>query len=98
VPDFGRVGYVAVSETEVAVVKTRTGWKMRPTDQVLVRAPRTDLATAELEEGRMVSCLRLRFATGQLWEFDIPRSDKQTARAVVVALSQATPRPLTGAS
>ncbi len=38
-PSFGRVGYVAVSDTEVAVLKTRTGWKMHPTEEVLARAP-----------------------------------------------------------
>jgi hypothetical protein len=86
VPDFGRVAYVAVSTTEVAVVKTKLGWKMTPTDVALVRAPRSELASAELEEGRMVSHLRLRFTNGRLWEFDIPRSDKKTARAVVTAL------------
>jgi hypothetical protein len=85
-PDFGRVGYVAVSATEVAVVKTKYGWKMKPTDEALARAPRSELASAELEEGKMVSHLRLRFADGQLWEFDIPRSDKKTARAVVAEL------------
>src|ERR1700689_4725652 len=40
-PDFGRVGYVAVSATEVAVVKTKYGWKMKPTDEALARAPRS---------------------------------------------------------
>jgi hypothetical protein len=85
-PDFGRVGYVAVSTTEIAVVKTKLGWKMTPTDVALVRAPRGELASAELEEGRMVSHLRLRFADGRLWEFDVPRSDKKTAREVVAVL------------
>ena len=85
-PDFGRVGYVAVSATEVAVVKTKFGWKMTPTDQALARAPRRALESAELEEGKMVSHLKLRFANGQIWAFDIPRSDKKTARAVVAAL------------
>ena len=85
-PDFGRVGYVAVSATEVAVVKTKFGWKMTPTDQALARAPRSALESAELEEGKMVSHLKLRFANGQTWAFDIPRSDKKTARAVVAAL------------
>jgi hypothetical protein len=88
-PDFGRVAYVAVSTTEVAVVKTKLGWKMTPTDVALVRAPRSELASAELEEGRMVSHLRLRFADGRPWEFDVPRSDKKTARAVVAALERA---------
>ena len=85
-PDFGRVAYVAVSTTEVAVVKTKLGWKMTPTDVALVRAPRSELASAELEEGRMVSHLRLRFADGRLWEFDVPKSDRATAREVVAVL------------
>src|SRR5471030_1869840 len=38
-PDFGRVGYVAVSATEVAVVKTKLGWKMTTTEVALARAP-----------------------------------------------------------
>jgi hypothetical protein len=85
-PDFGRVGYVAVSATEVAVVKTKLGWKMTPTDVALARAPRSELTSAELQEGRIVSHLRLHFADGRLWEFDVPKSDKKTAREVVAAL------------
>jgi hypothetical protein len=85
-PDFGRVGYVAVSATEVALVKTKLGWKMRPTDVALARVSRSELASAELEEGRMVSHLKLRFDNGKMWEFDVPKSDKKTARAVVAAL------------
>jgi hypothetical protein len=87
-PDFGRVGYVAVSETDVAVLKTKTGWKMTPTDEVLARASRSELASVELDEGRMVSHLKLHFTNGALWEFDVPRSDKKTARAVVAALDR----------
>ena len=97
-PDFGRVGYVAVSATEVAVVKTKYGWKMKPTDEALARAPRSELASAELEEGKMVSHLTLQFANGRLWHFDVPRSDKKTAKAVVAALASpppATPRETT---
>jgi hypothetical protein len=85
-PDFGRVGYVAVSATEIAVVKTKLGWKMTPIDVALARAPRSELASAQLEEGRMVSHLRLRFVDGRLWEFDVPKSDKKTARDVVAEL------------
>jgi hypothetical protein len=85
-PDFGRVGYVAVSATEVVVVKTKFGWRMTPTDEALARAPRSELASAVLEEGKLISHLTLRFANDQVWAFDIPRSDKKTARAVVAAL------------
>jgi hypothetical protein len=89
-PDFGRVGYLAVSADDIALIKTKLGWKMTPTDTTLARAPRSQLSAAELDEGRMVSHLKLRFADGQLWEFDIPRSDKKTARAVIAALNSST--------
>jgi hypothetical protein len=36
--------------------------------------------------GRMVSHLKLRFDNRKMWEFDVPKSDKKTARAVVAAL------------
>lgn len=89
VPDFGRVGYVAVSATEVVLVKTKYGWKMMPTDEALARAPRSELESVEWDEGRIVSHLTLNFAGGQTWAFDVPKSDKKTARAVVEALQSA---------
>jgi hypothetical protein len=85
-PDFGRVGYVAVSESEVAVLKTKTGWKMTPTEEVIARASRSELASVDFDEGKMVSHLQLHFVNGQVWHFDVPRSDKKTAKAVVAAL------------
>jgi hypothetical protein len=85
-PDFGRVGYVAVSETDVALLKTKMGWKMTPTDEVLARASRSELASVDFDEGKMVSHLTLQFVNGRLWQFDVPRSDKKTAKAVAAAL------------
>jgi hypothetical protein len=87
VPSFGRVGYVAVSGSEVAVLNTTTGWKVTPTDEALARFSRGELVAAELEEGPLLSRLRLEFRDGRRWEFDIPSSDKKTARAVVRALN-----------
>jgi hypothetical protein len=89
-PDFGRVGYLAVSAEDVALIKTKTGWKMTPTDTALTRAPRSQLSAAELDEGRLLSHLKLRFGDGQVWEFDIPRSDKKRAREVIAALSSSS--------
>jgi hypothetical protein len=85
-PDFGRVGYVAVSEAEVMVLKTKTGWKMTPTEEVIVRASRGQLASVDWDEGKMVSHLALHFSNGHVWQFDVPRTDKKTAKAVVAAL------------
>jgi hypothetical protein len=88
VPSFGRVGYLAVSATEVALVKTKTGaFKMKVSDEVLARAPRSALASVELEEGKLLSHLVIRFTNGRAWEFDVPKMAKKTAKEVVAALT-----------
>jgi hypothetical protein len=95
-PDFGRVGYLAVSAGEIVLVKTRYGWKMTPTDEALARAPRSALAAVDWDEGKLISHLTLSFNDGQAWAFDVPKSDKKTARAVVEALRSATIEQLVG--
>jgi hypothetical protein len=87
VPAFGRVGYVAASETEVALIKMKSGaLKMKVTDQVLARAPREELEAVELKEGKLISSLRLQFSNGTVWEFDVPKLGRKNARALVAAL------------
>jgi len=34
----------------------------------------------------MVSHMTMHFSNGHNWEFDVPRSDKKTAKAVIAAL------------
>jgi hypothetical protein len=90
VPNFGRVGYIAVSENEVALVKTNTGMlKMKISDQVLARAPRAEVASAELDKGVLLSHLKIAFTNGVSWEFDVPKQGKKTAQEVVRALGGA---------
>jgi hypothetical protein len=87
VPAFGRVGYIAASETEVALIKTKSGaLKMKVTDQVLARAPREELELVELKDGKLISPLRLQFTNGTVWEFDVPKLGKKNAKALVAAL------------
>ena len=87
VPDFGRVGYVAVTADEVALIKTKTGMiKMKVSDEVLVRAARNELMRAELDAGTLLSHLKLEFDNGVKWEFDVPKAGKKSATAVVQAL------------
>jgi hypothetical protein len=87
VPEFGRVGFVALSDGEIALVKTKTGaLKMKVTDEVLARAPRTAIASADLDEGRLLSHLTIAFSDGVIWQFDIPKAAKKTAQGVVKAL------------
>jgi hypothetical protein len=86
-PSFGRVGYVAVTEDEVALVKTKTGaFKMKISDEVLARVPRTEIAAAELDQGMLLSHLLITFTNGVTWQFDVPKQGKRTAQGVVRAL------------
>jgi hypothetical protein len=87
-PAFGRVGYVAASGTDLALIKTKSGaFKMHITGEALARVPRDQLERAEMHEGKLISVLSLRFANGVLWEFDIPKTAKKGARGLVAALS-----------
>jgi hypothetical protein len=87
VPAFGRVGYIAASETEVALIKTKSGAiKIKVTDEALARAPREELEAIELRDGKLISHLRLQFTNGTVWEFDVPKIGKKNARHLVAAL------------
>ena len=88
VPAFGRVAYLAASETEVALIKTKSGaLKMKVTDDVLARAPSTELQTVELKDGKLLSSMRVQFVTnGTVWEFDVPKIGKKNAKELVFAL------------
>jgi hypothetical protein len=86
-PAFGRVAYLAASETEVGLIKTKSGaLKMKVTDEVLARAPRTELQSVELKDGKLISHIRLQFATGTVWEFDVPKIGKKNAKELVFVL------------
>ena len=86
-PRFGRVGYVAVSEKDLALVKTKSGLlKMNVSDEVLARVPRTEIASAELDTGVLLSRLKIAFTNGVSWEFDVPKQAQKKAKTVVQAL------------
>ena len=87
VPSFGRVGYLAVTDGEIALIKTKAGlMKMKVTDEVLARAPRSEIAAVGWDGGMMLSHLTITFADGAVWEFDVPKASKKTAEGVVKAL------------
>jgi hypothetical protein len=83
-PDFGRDAYLAISETEIALVKTKQGvMKLKVTDEVHARAPRTEVAGAELGGGKLACPLTITFADGGRWELDVPRGGKSAAEKLV---------------
>jgi gas vesicle protein len=86
-PSFGRVGYLAVSDSELALVKTKTGaFKMKISDEILARVPRADVASVELDQGRLLSRLKIAFSNGVTWQFDVPKQAKKTAQGLTRVL------------
>jgi hypothetical protein len=86
-PNFGRVGYVAASDGEIALVKTKTGaFKMKVSDEVLARASRSEIRSVELDQGKLLSHLTIAFNNGVRWQFDIPKQAKKRAQELVRAL------------
>src|SRR5207302_8948183 len=86
-PKFGRVGYVAATADEIALVKTKSGLlKMKLTDQVLARAPRSEIESVELDKGVLVSHLKVAFTNGVLWQFDVPKANSKSAQKLTQAL------------
>ena len=84
VPEFGRVAFVAASDSEIALVKTKSGaLKMKVTDEVLARVPRTAISGVEFDGGALLSHLTISFDNDVLWELDIPKLNKRTAEGVV---------------
>jgi hypothetical protein len=71
----------------VALIKTKSGaLKLKVTGEALARAPRADLETVELKDGKLIAHLRLQFSNGTVWEFDVPTIGKKNAKHLVLAL------------
>jgi hypothetical protein len=86
-PSFGRVGYLAASDGDLALVKTKTGaFKMKISDEVLASVPRTEVDSIDLDQGTLLSHLKIVFTNGVVWHFDIPKQAKKSAQAFTRAL------------
>jgi hypothetical protein len=87
VPSFGRIGYLAASETELVLTKTsQLGWKPHPTGDALVRVPRSEVESVAMEQGKLLSQLTLTFAGGVTWAFEVPRANRKGAADFVTKL------------
>jgi hypothetical protein len=86
-PSFGRSGYLAASDTELILTKTsQLGWKPHTKGDALVRVPRSEVQSVELDRGKVLSHLKLTFADGLEWEFEIPRANRKGAIDFTTAL------------
>jgi hypothetical protein len=95
-PKFGRLAYLAVTGSELALVELNTKGMGLVLGEVLVRLPRSDVAGAELGGGHtlMSPPLTITFTAGERWELEVPRPSKKDAQEVASVLSGALPSGL----
>jgi hypothetical protein len=68
-PKF-RAGYLAVTDSELALVQLAAGATLKPVD-VVSRIPRSNVVSAQVGKG-LSPQLTVRFADGEAWQFEIP--------------------------
>lgn len=86
-PAFGAFGYLAVSASDLVLVKGKQGLLgLKMTDDVVGRSPRSEVASIELGDGKLAAPLTITFTTGVQWELEVARANRGAARKVVDAL------------
>ena len=80
-----RLAYIAVTADEVALVRLKAGLVSTKLDEVLLRVPRADVASAEMGPGLSPS-LTIELRDGGQWLLEVPRVSKKDAEEVVSAL------------
>jgi hypothetical protein len=86
-PEFGRIGYLAVTTDEVALIRGTSGlMKPKVGTEVLARVPRSAVSSVTLDRGALKADLRVEFTDGGSWAFEVPKVNRATAERVVAAL------------
>ena len=85
-PHFGRLAYLVVTESELALVTLKSGIARVFLNEVVQRVPRTAVHSAELGGG-VAPPLTINFADGGSWQVEVPRPSKRYATTVVSLLN-----------
>ena len=83
-PRFGRVGFLALTQTELALTNMKGSMIPKPFE-VVARIPRSEVTSAEIGTG-IVAPLTIRFAGGEIWQFEVSKLVQKDARALADAL------------
>ena len=83
-PQFGRVGFLALTQTELALVKMKGQIILKPFE-VVARMQRSEVISAELGAG-VVAPLTIKFAGGETWQFEVSKLVQKDARTLADSL------------
>lgn len=81
-PRFGRLGFLALSDQELALISLKLGTVKGKLVNVVAHVPRSQVASAELT-GALLVHLVVNFSDGTSWAFEVRPQDRRDARKVV---------------
>jgi hypothetical protein len=88
-PDFGGFAYLALSADELVLVKGKQGlMKLKMTDEVVAKVPRSDVVSIEAGEGKIAAPLTITFSDGGQWDLEVARAHRSAAEQVVAELGR----------
>ena len=88
-PDFGGFAYLALSADELVLVKGKQGLvKLKMTDEVVAKVPRSDVVSIEAGEGKIAAPLTITFSDGGQWDLEVARAHRSAAEQVVAELAR----------
>jgi len=88
-PDFGGFAYLALSADELVLVKGKQGlMKLKMTDEVVAKVPRSDVTSIEAGEGKIAAPLTITFSDGGQWDLEVARAHRSAAEQVVAELGR----------
>jgi hypothetical protein len=83
-PTFGGFGYLALSATELVLVKGKQGLVgLKLTDDVVAKVPRNEVTSIQLGEGKISAPLTIAFGSGRQWDLEVARAHRRAAERVV---------------
>jgi hypothetical protein len=85
--DTASVAMLALTADDVVLLNGRRGMLKPVATGLAGRAPRRELAVAELGKGNLVAPLRLAWTDGTEWQLNVPRAEAKKAQALVDQLT-----------
>jgi hypothetical protein len=83
-PNCGRLAYLAVTDSELALVRIKIGGRM---SEVIKRVPRAQVRSAEYGKGIMAAPLTITFDDGSTWRLEtgIRKQAEEVVRALTAS-------------
>jgi hypothetical protein len=80
-----KLAYIAVTADELALIRLKAGLASTKIDEVLMRVPRSEVASVELGGG-FSSALTVELRDGSTWLLEVPKVSKKDAERLVAEL------------